>query len=226
MLSSFHQIKKYIDRLGDLENALVRSCTLGEVLAKTAKIGSATSVAYLKEACETARSQLQHVRDAKDRLLGLEGFLQAQKPSLRGALENPAVVSYIHQVGARVSKILETHAEAVTKGALEALRRVAHAIKDVQEAKAREEELEAAKAAIKALVKSCSAAEAALRKGLETVQVKEGSDCPCGCGGTCGCGPQGDEPEDHHGYDLAMGEAAVAETPEQKVASHGYRLTA
>ena len=67
-------------------------------------------------------------------------------------------------------------------GALEALRRVAQAIKDVQEAKAREEELAAAKTAIKVLLKSCAAAEAALRKGLETVQVKEDTDCPCGCG--------------------------------------------
>jgi hypothetical protein len=163
---SLQQTRTYIDRLGDLENELTRTCRVAEVMAKDAGKDVASSAGRLKEACKGAREQIDHVADAKRRLLEFDGFLRAQSHIIRESLERPHMVSYLNEVGGRMGRAMESHVEAIASEAIEALRRVAGAVKDMRDTKAVQDSDVSAKASVKSLEKICDAAEKAIREGI------------------------------------------------------------
>lgn len=196
---SLQQTRTYIDRLGDLENELARSCRAAEVIAKGAGKDQAPAAERLKDACEGAKEHLRYVGDAKDRLLEFDGFLHGQSHTIREALSRPKVVSYLNEVGARMGRAMESHVEAVAGGAIEALRRVAGAIKDLRDAETGAQGEASSKDSVKALGKICGAAEKAIREGLKEREAASEVEEPA--------------PEE------------VVEVEVEKMA-HGYNLTA
>jgi hypothetical protein len=201
---SLQQTRTYIDKLGDLENELIRTCRVAEIMAKDAGKELSAASARLKEACDAAREQGKYVSEAKNRLLEFDGFLHAQSHAIRESLERPHMASYLNEVGGRMGNALESHVEAIGGEAIEALRRIAGAIKDVRDAKANKEGEASAKASAKALAKICDAAEKAIREGVK--------------------GRKRPEPE----IEMAEPEPEIEMDEEVEVEkmAHGYNLTA
>lgn len=164
---SLQQTRTYIDKLGDLENELTRSCRVAEVMAKDAGKADSAAAGRLKDACDAAREHLDHVRDAKERLLEFDGFLHAQSQVIRESLDRPHMVSYLNEVGGRMGRAMERHVEAIAEGAVDSLRRVAASVKDLRASRAVKESEASSKASVKALEKICDAAEKAIREGVK-----------------------------------------------------------
>jgi len=200
---SLQQTRTYIDRLGDLENELTRSCRVAEVMSKGADKDQAAAGGRLKDACDSAREHLKYVAEAKTRLLEFDGFLHAQSQTIRESLDRPHMVSFMNEVGSKLGRSMESHVEAIVSGAIDALRRVAGSIKDMRDAKAGTEGDASAKGSAKALDKICDAAEKAIREG-----VKERKAAPAPA------------PEVEVEVEVELDEET------EKMAAHGYNLTA
>jgi len=104
---SLQQTRTYIDRLGDLENEIARTCRVAEVMAKDAGKDLSGPTGRLKDACDAAREQAKHVAEAKNCLLEFDGFMHAQSQSIREALGRPHLVSYLNKVGDRMGRRLQ-----------------------------------------------------------------------------------------------------------------------
>jgi predicted DNA-binding protein len=198
---SLQQIRTYIDRLGDLENELTRSCKVAEIMAKGAGKDLSSASERLKDACEDAKEHCELVGKAKDRLLEFDGFMHAQSARMKDAMERPNVVRFLNEVGGRMGTAMETHVEALVSDTIESLRRLAGAVKDLREAKEGSENVASAKESAKALDKACSAAEKAISKGL---QERASAPAP-------------EEVEDDVEEEIEVFEGKMA---------HGYNLTA
>jgi hypothetical protein len=210
MALSLHQTRAYIDKLGDLENELTRSCRVAEVMAKDAGKDQAAAAGRLKDACDSAREHVKYVGEAKEHLLEFDGFLHAQTEKIRESLERPHRVSYLNEVGARMGRALEHHVETLVSEAIEALRRIAGAVKDMRESRAGKEGDASAKASAKAVEKICDAAEKAIREGMKEHEPAQAA------------APEVEESE------VEVVEPGDAEEIEVDVeaSAHGYNLTA
>lgn len=210
---SLMQTRNLIDRLGDLDDEITRVCKIGTTVAKGAPKGHADEISRLKTAMTAAEDCQKHLLMAKKALLEFDGFLHAQRPSLREALMHPdrggKAAGFLDQVGRKAGPAMEHHAGSLGEEAVECVGRVRAAIKAVQEAEETDARKDDAKLSCKALEKTISAAEKAIEKAVKFASAPE------------------------HGYEHMHAsdgdEAEVEEEVEVEVreaTTHGYNLTA
>jgi len=174
---SLMQTRNLIDRLGDLDEEVTRACKIGETVSKGAPKGHADDVSRLKAAMKAAQDCQVHVRMAKDNLLGFDGFLQAQRPSLRQALMHPnrgsKTAGFIDQVGRKVGPAMEHHVGGLAEEAVACIGRVQASLQALREAEDTDARGEDAKLSCKALEKTLTAAEKAIEKALKYSSTPE-----------------------------------------------------
>jgi len=164
---SLMQTRSFIDRLGDLDEEITKVCRAADVMAKDAGKDHADGVGRLKEACEALQDKQKYVREAKDCLLGFDGFLHALSGDVRQLMERPRMGSALSRISDRMAHPLEAHVVNIIEETIDGLRRVAAAVKALREAKEDAKRAGSIKESVKALSRVCSAAENAVRKTLK-----------------------------------------------------------
>jgi hypothetical protein len=245
---SLMQTRSFIDRLGDLDEEITKVCRAADVMSKGAGKEHSAGVGRLKEACDALQDKQKFVRDAKDCLLGLDGFMHALSGEMRQLMEHPEMGNAVGRVSERMQAPLGAHVATIVEETVDGLRRVSAAVKALREAREDAKRAGSIKESAQALSKVCAAAENALKKALkhaESPPKTETVEAPA---------PQsGDEEvvveemveKAAHGYDLTAGlppeflenaqkkkdEAAGKKDDDKdddkkKAADHGYDLTA
>jgi hypothetical protein len=215
---SLMQTKSSIDRLGDLDEEITRVCRTGEAVAKGAPKGHGDEVSRLKTAMKAAEECQKHVLMAKAALLGFDGFLHAQRPSLRQALMHPSLgtkaANFLENLGKKAGPAMEHHVGGLAEEATEAVGRVKASLQALRVAEETDARGDDAKLSCDALRKTLSAAEKAIVKAVK--MAKSTPDTPRR--------EEAPEPEVEEVEETAQ----VEETPEvaAKTAAHGYDLTA
>ena len=215
---SLMQTRSFIDKLGDLDEEITKICRTADVMSKGAGKEHSAGVSWLKEACDALQEKQQFVREAKDCLLGLNGFVHALSGELRGLMEHPGMGSAVSRVSQHMQAPLGAHVATIVEETVDGLRRVSAAVKALRDAREDAKRSGSIKESAQALSKVCAAAENALKKALkhaesppnaeavETVETVETVEAPA---------PQsGDEEvvveemveKSAHGYDLSAGE--------------------
>jgi hypothetical protein len=206
---SLMQTRSFIDRLGDLDEEITKVCRAADVMAKGVGKDHASGVDRLKEACDALQDKQKYVREAKDCLLGLDGFMHALSGEMRDLMEHPTLGSAVGRISQRMQHPLAAHVTTIVEETLDGLRRVAAAVKALREAKEDAKRAGSIKESTKALAKVCSAAENALKKALkQSAQPPKGAMVPDET-------PPKEEVEE-----------VVVEKAAGTVGFHGYNLTA
>jgi len=210
---SLMQTRSFIDRLGDLDEEITKVCRAADVMSKGAGKDQSAGVGRLKEACDALQEKQKFVRDAKDCLLGLDGFMHALSGEMRQLMEHPEMGNAVGRVSERMQAPLGAHVATIVEETVDGLRRVSAAVKALREAREDAKRAGSIKESAQALSKVCAAAESALKKALKhaesppkTETVTETVEAPA---------PQsGDEEvvveemvdKSAHGYDLTAGD--------------------
>jgi len=202
---SLMQTRSFIDRLGDLDEEITKVCRAADVMAKGCGKEHADGVARLKEACAALEEKQKFVREAKDHLLGLDGFMHALSGEMRQLMEHPKMGSAVSRIAERMSAPMQSHVSTIVEETVDGLRRVAADVKSLREAKEDAKRAGSIKDSAKALSKVCDAAENALRKAMKHASEPE------------------DAPESE---EMAESEKVVVEKAAGEVGFHGYNLTA
>ena len=212
---SLMQTRTFIDRLGDLEEEITKVCRASEVIAKNAGKEHASGVGRLKEACDSLKEKQEYLREAKDCLLGFDGFLHAEAGSMREAMANPRVGGAFSRVGERMGSLMAMHVNAMVEETIDGIRRVTSSIKALRDARQDAQRSGSLKESSKALSKVCSAAEKAIAKIMKMdveAPIPEHGDEHMHAS---------DEPEEEE-EEVEM----VVEKSAGEVGFHGYSLTA
>jgi len=204
------QTRSFIDKLGDLDEEITKVCRAADVMCKGAGKNHTDCVGRLKEACDALEEKQKYVREAKDCLLGLDGFMHAMSGNMRQLMEHPTMGSAVGKISERMQHPMSEHVAAIVECIVGCLRRVGAAVKDLREAKQEDKRSEDVKASAKALTKICGAAEKALRKAMKHSQEP----------------PKGALAPDEEPPSEEMEEEAVVEKAAGDVGYHGYNLTA
>ena len=210
---SLMQTRTFIDRLGDLEEEITKVCRASEVIAKNAGKEHASGVGRLKEACDSLKEKQEYLREAKDCLLGFDGFLHAEAGSMREAMANPRVGDAFSRVGERMGSLMAMHVNAMIEETIDGIRRVTSSIKALRDARQEAQRSGSLKESSQALSKVCSAAEKAIAKIMKMdvePSIPELGDEHMHAS---------DEPEEE---EVEM----VVEKSAGEVGFHGYSLTA
>jgi len=210
---SLMQMRSFIDRLGDLDDEVTRVCRAAELIAKRVGKDQASGAERLKEAQEALKEKQKSLRDAKECLLGFDGFLHAESGAMRAAMVQPKMGSFFGRVGDRMMPVLEAHIGIIVDEIGDGLRRVRSSVRDLREAEQDAEGRGNIKESVKTLGKVCSAAERAIGKAMKA-------------------NTEASTPE--HGYEHMhaaeepeeAGEEPVVEKTATDVGFHGYNLTA
>jgi hypothetical protein len=206
------QTAHYIARLGDLDNEIVKVARVADLLAKDAK---GDGVGRLKDSVKSVQDKQKYVQEAKNCLLGFEGFMQAQAAAMQSALQDgvgpdqvrPVLAKFFTEVANRTGGAVAHHVEAIVNEVTASLERVSHAAKDLQEEHEDELRTGSVKESAGALSKVCASAEKALTKA-----VKKGDK-------------SASTPE--HGYEhMFASEEEEEEMADKEAHNHGYNLTA
>ena len=211
---SLMQTRTFIDRLGDLEEEITKVCRASEVIAKNAGKEHASGVGRLKEACDSLKEKQEYLREAKDCLLGFDGFLHAEAGSMREAMANPRVGGAFSRVGERMGSLMAMHVNAMVEETIDGIRRVTSSIKALRDARQDAQRSGSLKESSKALSKVCSAAEKAIAKIMKMdveAPIPEHGDEHMHAS---------DEPEEEEEVEM------VVEKSAGEVGFHGYSLTA
>jgi len=204
---SLMQTRSFIDRLGDLDEEITKVCRAADVMSKGTGKEHAAGVDRLKEACEALQDKQKYVREAKDCLLGLDGFMHALSGEMRQLMEHPEMGHAVGRVSERMQGPLGAHVTNIVEETVDGLRRVSAAVKALREDREDAKRAGSIKESAQALSKVCEAAENTLKKALKHAEsppkmVKTPA-------------PQsGDE------------EVIVEEVVDKAAKSHGYDLTA
>jgi len=202
---SLMQTRSFIDRLGDLDEEITKVCRAADVMAKTCGKEHADGVGRLKEACDALKDKQKYVREAKDHLLGLDGFMHALSSEMRQLMEHPKMGGAISRIAERMSAPMQSHVSTIVEETVDGLRRVAAAVKALRESKEDAKREGSIKDSTKALSKVCEAAENALKKAMNLAAE-----------------PAHEEDDD----DVVESEEVVVEKAAGQVGFHGYNLTA
>jgi len=207
---SLMKTRSFIDRLGDLDEEITKVCRAADVMATGIGKDHTTGVGRLKEACVALKEKQEYVREAKDCLLGLDGFMHALSGEMRQLMEHPQMGSALGRISEHMQTPLTTHVTAIVEETVDGLRRVDSAVKALRESKEDAKRTGSIKESAKLLSKCCGAAENAIKKALkqsaqppqeEAVVVEEAA-------------PEAVE-------EMVVEKAAAGET-----GFHGYELTA
>jgi hypothetical protein len=204
---SLMQTRSFIDRLGDLDEEITKVCRAADVMSKGAGKEHSAGVGRLKEACDALQEKQKFVREAKDCLLGLDGFMHALSGEMRQLMEHPEMGGAVGRVSERMQGPLGAHVATIVEETVDGLRRVSAAVKALREAREDAKRAGSIKESAQALSKVCAAAENALKKALKHAESPpKVVEAPA---------PQsGDE------------EVVVEEMVEKAAGFHGYNLTA
>lgn len=202
---SLMQTRSFIDRLGDLDEEITKVCRAADVMAKTCGKEHADGVGRLKEACDALEDKQKYVREAKDHLLGLDGFMHALSSEMRQLMEHPKMGSAVSRIAERMLAPMQSHVSTIVEETVDGLRRVAAAVKALREAKEDAKREGSIKDSTKALSRVCGAAENALRKAMKHAAEPESA-------------PEEDE--------VLESEEVVVEKAAGQFGFHGYNLTA
>ena len=168
---SLMKTRNLIDRLGDLDEEVTRMCKTGRTVSKSAPKGHSDEVSRLKTAMTAAEDCQVHLRMAKNALLEFDGFLQAQRPSLRQALMHPNLggktAGFIDQVGRKVAPAMEHHVGGLAEEAVECVGKIQSSLQALRTAEETDERSDDAKLSCKALEKTLTAAEKAIDKAIK-----------------------------------------------------------
>lgn len=205
---SLMQTRSFIDRLGDLDEEITKVCRAADVMAKGAGKDHADGVGRLKEACKALEEKQKYVREAKDTLLGLDGFMHALSGEMRQLMEHPKLGSAVSRVSEHMSGPLHGHVATIVEETVDGLRRVAAAVKALRESKEDAKREGSIKESVKALSKVCGAAENALKKALQHASAPDHVS------------------EDDDDEEEVEAEEVVVEKAAGELGFHGYTLTA
>jgi len=196
---SLTKTRTCIERLGDLDDEITRTCRMADVLSKASGKSRAAETSRLEACCEDLRKQQESVREARSCLLEFDGYLHAQSASMKEALSFTPMTKYFEQVGERLGGGMENHVAELCESVLQTLGRCKKCIEALRSAPQTDKAVSEVKACAKTISKMCEAAEKAISKGMKMAEEREA-------------------PEEI--------EVEVEVEEEPKTASHGYDLTA
>lgn len=164
---SLMQTRSFIDHLGDLDEEITKVCRAADVVSKSVGKDQSDGVGRLKESCVALQDKQKFVREAKDCLLGLDGFMHALSGEMRQLMDHPQMGGAVSRIAQRMQHPLGAHVTTIVEETVDGLRRVSAAVKALREATEDAKRAGSIKESAKALSKVCTAAENAIRKALQ-----------------------------------------------------------
>jgi hypothetical protein len=189
--------------LGNLDDEMSRQCRVAEIRLKGVK---AERAGLVEEACKALEECQGNVREARQGLLEYEGFLHAQRTAIREALDHPRLggkaAAFFGQVGDRLGPALDGYVSNMVGEGMKILTGLEGALRALAEAEANQMgDGASTKDSLKSLKNTLSTAEKAIEKAVKMTATS---------------------PSETPGGSVEM----EAEIEEERIASHGYQLTA